>query len=134
MADRVKGGLVTGMDSKKQGVQVVKTRSPNNDANVYGVYIEDMDGKGWKYAFTNEFKDAEYDQEGKPGNFRLEMRFQDLDEPVPFEAGNYKAGRPAGYNSPLYSNTNVAYAYFSSNWSTPRRRSIISAPANAGYY
>jgi hypothetical protein len=112
-------GLCVHCENKQQGFMIVKTRSPNNDATVYDVYVDDMeDNKGWTYAFSNKFLDNDdSDDERKDldccnqvgrGNYkdsdmRIEVRFEDQDEPIEFPAADYKPGRPQGYISPLHS-------------------------------
>jgi hypothetical protein len=112
-------GLCVHCENKQQGFMIIKTRSPNNDATVYDVYVDDMeDNKGWKYAFSNKFLDNDDSEEERKdldccnqvgrGNYkdsdmRIEVRFQDQDEPIEFPAADYKPGRPQGYISPLHS-------------------------------
>jgi hypothetical protein len=84
------------------------------------VYVDDRDGHGWKYAYSNRFKDNDErtpkdgdslhgcDQTGRGYNDKdmgLEVRFQDQDEPLEFFAANYKKGLPDGYKSPLQPTT-----------------------------
>lgn len=105
MSDRVSSGLVTGFDNQQQGFQVVKTRSPQNDANVWDVFVDDIDGQGWKYAFTKVFDDANYNQQGRgyeDSVFRLEIRYQDMGGTVDYSDLNYHEGRVQEYTSPLY--------------------------------
>ena len=112
-------GLVVDCAGRQQGFMLVKTRSPNNDATFYDVYVDDMDGQGWKYAFSNRFDDDDRTEEYGIGEtdccdqtergydddeMRLEVRFQDQDEMLEFTAAEYKKGLPAGYRSPLQSN------------------------------
>ena len=106
-------GLCVDCENKEQGFMLVKSRNPDNDATDYDVYVDDMDGTGWKYAFSNRFKD---DDDRTPSNrkgckqtgrnyddkfMRLEVRFQDQDEDIEFTAADYKKGLPEGYKSPL---------------------------------
>jgi hypothetical protein len=111
-------GLCVGHEGKEQGFMLIKTRSQNDDATYYDVYVDDMDGQGWKYAFSNEFKDddprtehgiretdccdqteRDYDND----EMRLEVRFQDQRSELEFTAAAYKRGLPEGYKSPLHS-------------------------------
>jgi hypothetical protein len=109
MEERTERGLTTGFASKEQGFLLVKMRSPNNNATIYDVYVDDRDGRGWKWAYSNLFKDKNggdhgcCDQTGRGYNdddMRLEVRFQDQDRRLKFTAANYKPGRPNGYTSP----------------------------------
>ncbi len=111
-------GLAVDRAGQEQGFMLVKTRSQNNDATYYDIYVDDRDNQGWKYAFSNEFKDHDprtndqirerdcCDQTGRgydDDEMRLEVRFQDQESELSFTAADYKSGLPEGYKSPLHS-------------------------------